>query len=410
MNTWTLRWSGVRTVVGLELRQRIRSRRWILALIAWFVVIGGTTALVITAVSEQQQNYSDGVTNSLAAGPIAFGLITFFVLGMALVIAPAFTATSINGDRTAGTLATLQATRLSAAEIAAGKLIAAWGAAAVFLVVALPFLAWAMVLGEISILQVLVCFVVVCLEVAVVSAIGLGWSALLGRAAGSTVLTYLTVVLLTVLGPILFGLATVVTIEEQPVRVWGLSQADMVAYQQQVDEYWSANPDSDGSGVPAPPISKCTWNTETQETTRTDRFWWLLVPNPFVIVSDAAPASEPGPKATWATTSTPLGALSYAVRYAALPPQTERDDCLQLYSWGPYNVETNPDGTVVVTTKSGVQVNVESPVKPRSANVTTPIWPWGLAVNLVLGAGFFWIAVRRLSVPYGALPRGTRVA
>ena len=34
----------------------------------------------------------------MGAGPLAFGTITFFVLGMGLVIAPAFTATSINGD------------------------------------------------------------------------------------------------------------------------------------------------------------------------------------------------------------------------------------------------------------------------------------------------------------------------
>lgn len=29
MTSWTLSWNGLRTVVELELKQRVRSRRWI---------------------------------------------------------------------------------------------------------------------------------------------------------------------------------------------------------------------------------------------------------------------------------------------------------------------------------------------------------------------------------------------
>jgi hypothetical protein len=42
--------------------------------------------------------------------------------------------------------------------------------------------------------------------------------------------------------------------------------------------------------------------------------------------------------------------------------------------------------------------------------VDSPIWPWGLGANLLIGATFLWVAVRRLQVPYGQLPPGTRVA
>jgi len=41
---------------------------------------------------------------------------------------------------------------------------------------------------------------------------------------------------------------------------------------------------------------------------------------------------------------------------------------------------------------------------------STPIWPWGLAGNLLLGAGGVVVAVRRLRIPQRTLPRGTRVA
>ena len=48
---------------------------------------------------------------------------------------------------------------------------------------------------------------------------------------------------------------------------------------------------------------------------------------------------------------------------------------------------------------------------PRAAHPSTaPIWPWGLAFNVLLGAGGVVVAVSRLSIPQRTLPRGTRVA
>lgn len=408
MNTWRLSLGGLRTVVELELKQRIRSRRWIWALAVWFVFIGGITGLMILAtrrllgVSSIDEN----------AGPITFAIITFFILGMGLLIAPTFTATSINGDRNSGTLAILQATRLSALEIATGKLVAAWLTSAVFLVVALPFLAWSMILGNISVLQVLVCFAVVFAEVAVVCAIGLGWSAVISRPAGSNGLTYLSVVGLSAILPGVMALLIPLVQTDTTVHVWGLSAADESAYQSEVDSYWAKNPDGDGSGAPAAPIGKCAWHDQVETVVHTDRIWWITVANPFVIVSDAAPLppktrGEDG----YARAANPLGAISYGVRWLSQPPQTERDQCIELYANSPaYNVEYDQSGNPTVTTSSGTPVNVESPVKRRTVDTSHPIWPWGLGANILLGAGFFWVAVRRLRVPYGVLPRGTRVA
>lgn len=412
MNTWALSWSGMRTVVALELRQRIRSRRWIWALIAWFLVIGGISSLIMLATSTLLGLGS--FEDWYRSGPLTFGVITFFVLGMGLVIAPSFTATSINGDRAAGTLAILQATRLSALEIATGKLIAAWLTSAVFLVVALPFIAWSMVAGSISLWQVLVCFAVVFVLVAVVCAIGLGWSAVISRTAGSTVLTYLSVVALTVLSTGVMGLLMPFTVQEQKVSVWGLSQADADAYSAKVDQYWAQNPDGDGSGAPAPPIGSCAWQQNVETVARVDRVWWITVINPFVIVADAAPL-PPGSAQNLAKYenlgSDPLAAIRFGVRQLSQPAATERDECISLYASSPaYVVEADSSGNLTVTTASGVPVNVESPVKKRTVSVETPVWPWGLGANLLIGGVFFWIAVRRLRIPYGTLPKGTRVA
>ena len=77
-----------------------------------------------------------------SVGAIIFGLIVYLVLSLGSLISPALSATSVNGDRSAGVLATLQTTLLTPAEIALGKLGAAWLTALAFLAVALPFLGW----------------------------------------------------------------------------------------------------------------------------------------------------------------------------------------------------------------------------------------------------------------------------
>lgn len=409
MNAWRMSFTGLRTVVDLELKQRVRSRRWIWALVGWFLLIGGVTSLTMAAVSHLWDGNS---YNNQSGGQMAFGLITLFVLGMGLVIAPTFTATSINGDRNAGVLATLQATRLSALEIALGKLLAAWLTSAVFLVVALPFIAWSMITGEISLWQVVVCFVVVFVLVAVVCAIGLGWSSLVSRAAGSTVLTYLCVVALTVLSTVVMALSTVLVQGPETVRVWGLSGPAQADWDAKVNQYWSDHPDGDGSGMPSPPIGQCTWTEVTETVTHTDRVWWLTAVNPFVIVADAAPLSPNADRSlSQAAGYSPLSAISYGVRYLSLPPATERDECAQLYAYnGSYELTYDEAGNPMVTTSNGTPVNVQSPVKRRLVSVETPFWPWGLGFNLLLGGGFFFIAVRRLSVPYRTLPKGTRIA
>ena len=411
MNTWSLSWHGLRTVVGLEIRQRIRSRRWLVALAAWFVLIGGVTGLVIYSM-DMVRDGSWGY-DQYGAGPLAFGIITMFLLGMGLVIAPAFTSTSINGDRAGGTLATLQATRLSALEIAAGKLVAAWLAAAVFLVVALPFIVWTMVLGSISIWQVVVCFAVVFALVAVVCAVGLGWSALISRTAGASVMTYLSVVLLSIISPMVMGLSVPFTMEPVTVRIWGLPPDVDAAYQEELSRYWEDNPDADGSGAPAPPIGECAWREDRWEEARPDRVWWLLMPNPFVVVADAAPLPDAARESLddyVGKSMDPLAGIRLGVRTLSMGPDLERDDCTWLYNYLGYNVDWNADGTPKVTTENGTPVPVTSPVRKRTVDAGAPIWPWGLGINLAIGAAFFCVAVRRLSIPYGVLPKGVRVA
>ncbi|MDR1833141.1 MAG: ABC transporter permease [Propionibacteriaceae bacterium] len=409
MNNWTFSWNGLKTVVGLELRQRARSKRWIAALIAWMLFIGGITALIYFSIF--QMATESGTKDPWGTvAPVSFGVITYFVLGMGLVIAPAFTATSINGDRNQSTLATIQATPLSALEIVLGKLIAAWGVAGIFMVAALPFIAISMIIGQnwaVSLWQVLVCFLVVCLEVAVVCGIGLGMSALFSRPAGSAVMTYLAVVALTIISALLLAFLSPFVTAMEPYRSY-----DQAWEEDTGESLTQVNPET-GRTEP-----QCRWSSYESYTYHMERIWWVVAVNPFVIVADAAPL-PPGASDDLgnyvSSSDDPLALLRAGVRSMAEYRPNTWDTCIDYYDYydeySLYQRHIAADGTVTITTKKDPNTVVyTSPVKEVPLQAGPPVWPWGLGFNILLGFFFFWLAVRRLSIPYKKLPKGTRVA
>ena len=362
--TWTLTWHGVRTVAELELRQRIRSTRWIVALVVWFVVVGAITGLVWLSTRNVLEPLTNGAQVRNLQGPIMFGLVVFFVLFLGLLVAPTLSATSINGDRSAGTLAILQVTLLSPFEIVLGKLLASWVAALAFLVVSVPFIGIALGAGGTPVLAMFVCLGVLALLLAAVCAIGLGFSALIARTSGSAVLTYIAVASLSALSPIVFGLTYLTTTHDETVRVWTVPTSS-------TGDVFSA---------------ACVWEDQVQPVTHTERTWWLLGINPFVIVADAAP--QPKPETHNAISGDPLGSIRTGVRSLRAGPAHEIDQC-----WS----------------EQAQSKDYVSPVAKRDVD-TSAVWPWGLGVNLLLGAAGVWVAVRRLRIPQRTLARGTRVA
>jgi ABC-type transport system involved in multi-copper enzyme maturation permease subunit len=370
---WSLTWHGVRTVAVLELRQRVRSTRWVVALVVWFLVVGAITALTWVALGSvgvvgSSADLSAGGTPEIFTGPPLFGVVVFFVLFLGLLVSPTLSATSVNGDRNAGTLATLQVTLLSPAEIAVGKLLASWAAALAFLAVSVPFLVAAVAAGGVPVVSVVVCLAVLALLLAVVCAIGLGFSALSPRTSGSAVLTFLSVAGLTVLSPIVFGLTLPAVTTTDEVRVWSVPSSYT---------FESAEP------------PECVWQTQPLDRPHTERTWWLLAVNPFVILADAAPQTR-----TSAVVADPLAGIRTAVRAARTGPAAEEDWCSGVFA------ELTSDGATVAESSP-----VQAPEPDRSL-----VWPYGLAVNLLLGAAGLVVAVRRLAVPQRRLARGTRVA
>jgi len=332
--------ANVWLVVAQEFRIRLRTGRWRWLLGAWLVLLALFTLLLDLGL---KTGYSYVPDDSLRGVPI-FGFLMFFVLGSMLIISPALTAQTINGDRERGTLATLQVTRLRPAEIALGKLLASWSVGLVALALSIPFAGYAMTQGGITVVRVAAVYGVAALLIGTVCAVAQALSALLARSITSALLSYVVTMTLAVGTLVAFALALPLT--EQRVVV-----TNRDGYQYTVEE------------------------------SHPERVWWLLAPNPFVIVADAAPRVPPRITRTGQVIEVehydPLSMISNDVRRLRSP------DYWFMYA---------PDWSL--------------PPDPEDK----PVWPYGLGFSVLLGIGSLLVTIRRLRTPTDRLPRGVRVA
>jgi ABC-type transport system involved in multi-copper enzyme maturation permease subunit len=372
---------GIATVAKQEFRLRIRAGRWRVLLSIWFGLLVLFTALLRGALGGFTQD------EVIDKGVVIYGGLMLFVLGLALLVVPALAAQSVNGDRERGTLATLQVTRLSAADICLGKFAAAWGTALVFLALTLPLVAYAIAERGVPVGRVAVVTLVLALLLGTVCAISLALSALLSRTTTSGVLAYLAVFALTIGTLIAFGLATAITTEK---------------YTQTYTPTCPSATDLPADLTPAERdriLQQCNDAPQSYQATRarTDRTWWLLAPNPFVILADAAPQLPPlseeqqrqrladearGVSRQDARDLDPLGGLGRAVR----------------------DLRRTPDGV----TLQGIITSADPP--PQTPDARQPVWPWGLAFDVLVALGALWLTTRRLATPARKLPKGQRVA
>ena len=229
----------ISALVRSELRQRLRGKRWWLLLVIWTLVLFGLTWLSREGAKQTQE-----FTSSTAPiGPIMFGALALFVLGLSCLVVPALTSTSINSERTNGTLAVLQSTMLRGRDIILGKFLAALISATAFLLATVPLALWSASEGGVSLARAVVVYGLLFLSVVLLICIGLACSAVFRKPSVSSVAAYAVVGLLTIGSPILYGLS--------------LLSAEEVGFQRRVGARWL-----------------------------------LLAPNPFVVLADAAPSNE----------------------------------------------------------------------------------------------------------------------
>ncbi|MGP9681693.1 ABC transporter permease [Brachybacterium sp. AOP3-A1-3] len=358
--TLSLRPRGLWLVTSLELRQRIRSVRWYVALGVWTLVLLalGLLALVPAIYTSQW----------VTVAPVArvmFSLQMILVLIAMLLVTPALSAGSINGDRTAGTLATLQASLLSPVEIVLGKLLAGILTGLAFMVLAMPSALPLALLGHVSVFYLLRVVVMICFLTFCVTALGLGLSAITQRQLGSVVLAYVLVFGVTIVGPILWGIsATFLTTERE-----------VTTYYTQYDYESSSE-----SGV-------CIATTEKQPVWRMDLAQPVMWPNPLIMLAETAPTidvDEDWDQFDDGRTPDALSIIKFGMREVSSPPHpSDYNHC------DPAD-ENYPDDL-------GTPLSI-------------PMWPMGMATWGVVALLSLAVAVLRLAVPIKRLGAGTRIA
>jgi ABC-2 type transport system permease protein len=324
-------------VTRQEFRIRLRTGRWRWLMGLWVLLLLAVTTLLDLSL---YTGYGPNEDDSLRGVPL-FGFLMYFILGMMLVISPALTSQTINGDRERGTLATLQVTRLRPLEITLGKLLAGWAVGLVALALSLPFAVYAMSRGGVTVGRISATYGIVALLIGVVCAVSQAFSALVARSITSALLSYLTVAAMAVGTVITFALIVPLMREQVTVRPPGESQA------------------------------------YTTYITHQERVWWLLAPNPFVVLADAAPRA---PR-----------------RYVQSG---------QVY----YAEEYDPLSQISNSVRRLRQEPVAYYVGPEPSTEDLPVWPYGLGFNLALGIGAVAITTARLRTPTRRLARGVRVA
>lgn len=371
------------TIARLELVQRLRTSRWPIVLGVWFVIVGAITYFTNAAL---------GAGTTGLRGPSLYDVITFVVLGLAMLVMPSLTATSINGDREHGVLATVQTTLVTSGELVAGKLLAGWLTGMIFLGTALPFLGWAWAAGGVPIATILASIGVLSLTLAVVCAVGLMLSTLVARPVASAVLTYLVMAALVIGTLIATVIGAALTQTTEQVRVLRIP-----------DSFWESQLPPPGAdpktrNPPSPTTDDCREITEERSIAHTERIWWLIAPNPFVVVADAAPA-EPR-RTTDGFSISPMWEISRSARGLRTGSQVE--------------TRTTPSGALDECTPQFTSTTPGTESSPDSADPRdvqgAAVWPLGLATLLVLGVGSVVVAERRVRTPIHRLPSGTRIA
>ena len=172
-----------------ELRLRLRRERFVWLIIIYLLVMG----LLGFGFLQRANAFSGGYQGYLLSqiGAQLYALLSFIQLFLIVFIAPAFTATAINGEKERQTFDLLLCSKLSAFSLLAGKLIAGLVNALLLIAASIPLFSLVFFFGGVSPSQVLGTLVIFVMTAVVAGTFGLFCSTLLRRPTVSTAAAYI---------------------------------------------------------------------------------------------------------------------------------------------------------------------------------------------------------------------------
>ncbi|HEX2766728.1 MAG TPA: ABC transporter permease subunit [Candidatus Limnocylindria bacterium] len=205
--------SGVGTIMSKELRSRMRGRRAFVVLTVYLGILALLTygVYIIVAPNARASGMGLAAANASAlVGQSIFAALSIFQLVLVCFIAPAFTAGQISLEREKQTLDLLVSTPMRPTAIVLGKLAAALAFVVLMIVAAVPIVAIVLMYGGATIGDIVRQQLVLLVTALALGAVGLFYSALLKRTQAATVLTYITMLALTLGTGLIFIFWTVV--------------------------------------------------------------------------------------------------------------------------------------------------------------------------------------------------------
>ena len=203
--------ASVVTIMVKELRSRMRGRRAFIVLTVYLAILALITYGVYATVAPAARGGGfapgmggGGANASALIGQTIFSVLSIFQLILVCFIAPAFTAGQISMEREKQTLDLLISTPMRPGAIVIGKLAAALAFVVLMIVAAIPITAIVLMYGGASPDDIVRQQIVLLATALALGALGLFFSALLKRTQAATVLTYISLLALTLGTTMLF--------------------------------------------------------------------------------------------------------------------------------------------------------------------------------------------------------------
>lgn len=185
-----------------ELRSRMRGRRAFIVLTLYLVLMGFFVSLIYLTVTANDTSTS----NARIAGQTIFFTMVSLEIFLAILLAPAFTAGAISGEKERQTYDLLRTTMLSPAAFVFGKLISALSYIFLLILSTLPLLSLAFVFGGIEVVEVVVSQILLLVAAVAYAMMGLYFSSAMRSTIGASVTTYALALFLTIGTPFIGGM------------------------------------------------------------------------------------------------------------------------------------------------------------------------------------------------------------
>jgi ABC-2 type transport system permease protein len=185
-----------------ELRGRMRGARAFIVLTVYLLLLSCFTSIIYYAYTASARGPGGG-PDMAYLGKVIFSSVVVIEIFMVTFITPAFTAGAISGERERLTYELLRTTLLSAPRFVFGKLFSALTYMVLLILAAVPMESLAFVLGGVIVEELGMALVILLVTALAFAAIGILFSAFARTVLASTVLSYITALLLTVGLPVL---------------------------------------------------------------------------------------------------------------------------------------------------------------------------------------------------------------